>query len=398
MITKNLKNRMKKHIIILLSTFFSINSYCQTIELQEALDFLNNVRSNPNAYSSEIGVSLIDVHPMPPLKWNKYLAVAAQRKAEDMADRNYMAHIDPDGYGMNYFIQNAGFQLNSDWLVNISMNNFESLSAGSSNPRESILNLIKDEGVIGYGHRKHLLAIDDFWKPCYDIGIGWGYNINSYYKRYCCVLIAKHDWNGDTQNAAKDNVNKFNESTQYFQPTYNSESIRTIESSKITKTINHKLLSFKIGASANVLFDNINKLNGSFSNQLNTMVGFILGKSKKNTSVGIFVDYGKYNANNPTLLGNNLLSSSNNFLEIEGGFLIKEYFRISGGLGYSSSNSINLSSNDYTTFSAGFSLGPKWLKVDIINTLILPKENKKLIYRPSLGLSFVLNFFKKNQY
>jgi len=383
-----------------ISFLFALNSsYGQTLELQEALDFLNNVRSNPNAYSSEIGVSLIDVLPMHPLKWNKNLAAAAQRKAQDMADRNYFGHIDPDGYGMNYFIQNAGYQLNSDWLANISMNNFESLSAGTSNPLESIIDLIKDEGVIGYGHRKHLLAMVDFWKPCYDIGIGWGYNFNSKYKTYCCVLIAKHDWNGDTQIEVKNNGNKLNGSIQYSQPTYNYQPTRTIEKSKITKAKCNKLLSFKIGGSANVLFDDVNNLNGSMSNQLsyqlNTMVGFNLGKSKKNTSIGIFGTYGKYNAINTTLLSNNLFSSSDNFLEIEGGFLIKEFFRISGGLGYSSSNSINLSSNNYTTFSAGFSFGPKWLKFDIINTLIIPKNNQKIVYRPSLGLSFVLNFIKK---
>jgi len=390
-----------------ISFLLSINSsYCQTLELQEALDFLNNVRSNPNAYSSEIGVSLIDVLPMPPLKWNKNLAVAAQRKAQDMADRNYMEHIDPDGYGMNYFIQNAGYQLNPNWLANISMNNFESLSAGSSNPLKSIIDLIKDEGVIGYGHRKHLLAMVDFWKPCYDIGIGWGSNINSEYKTYCCVLIAKHDWNGDTQDETE--KNKPNEPTEYSQstynnqPAYNNQQIRateTVGTVRTAKTKHHKLLSFKIGGSANVLFDDVNNLNGSFSNQLsyqlNTMIGFNIGKSKKNTSVGLFGNYGKYNANNTTLLSNNLFSSSDNFLEIEGGFLIKELFRISGGLGYSSSNSINLSSNNYTTFSAGFSLGPKWLKFDIINTLIIPKNNQKIVYRPSLGLSFVLNFVNK---
>lgn len=179
--------------------FSFTSSYCQTLEIQEALDFLNKVRSNPNAYSGIIGVSLFEALPMPPLKWNKNLAAAAQRKAEDMAKRNYMAHVDPEGYGMNYFIQNSGYQLNPSWLTSISDNYFESISAGSSNPREAIIVLINDAGVIGYGHRKHLLSMGDFRKPCYDIGIGWGYNINSTYKTYCCVLIAKHDWNGDTE-------------------------------------------------------------------------------------------------------------------------------------------------------------------------------------------------------
>ena len=194
---------MRKIFLITLHFGFLISftsAYSQSPDLQEALDFLNNVRSNPDSYSNEIGVSLNNVDPMPPLKWNKNLAAAARRKAQDMADRNYFGHIDPEGYGMNYFIQSAGYQLNSNWLTNKSMNYFESLSAGNSNPLKSIIDLIKDEGVIGYGHRKHILAIDVFWKPCYDIGIGWGYNAKSTYKTYCCVLLAKHNWNGDTEN------------------------------------------------------------------------------------------------------------------------------------------------------------------------------------------------------
>ena len=385
---------------------FSFNStYSQTIELKEALDFLNNVRSNPNGYSSQIGVSLNDVLPMHSLKWNDKLATAAQRKAQDMADRNYMAHVDPDGYGMNYFIQNSGYQLNSNWLVNISMNNFESISAGSHTPLESIVALIKDEGVIGLGHRKHLLAMEDFWKPCYDIGIGWGYNINSMYKTYCCVLIAKHDWNGDTPNATENNVNnskKYYQPTYDYQPTYNYQyenRYRTIVTNNTIKNKRHKLLSFKIGSSANVLFDNVNNLNSSFSNQLsyqlNTMMGINIGKTRKNTAIALFGNYGKYNPNNSTVMSNNLFSSNNNFLEIEGGFLIKEFFRISGGVGYTSSNSASLTSVSYNTISSGFSLGPRLVKFDILNTIIIQKSNQPIIFRPSLGLSLVINFLNK---
>lgn len=384
-----------------ISFLFSFNSsYCQTLELQEALDFLNNVRANPNAYSNEIEVSLIDIEPMHPLKWNVNLAAAAQRKAQDMADRNYFAHVDPDGYGMNYFIQKAGYQLISDFLVEKASNNFESLSAGSETLKKSIIALIKDEGVVGYGHRKHLLAIDNFWKPCYDIGIGWGYNANSTYKTYCCVLIAKHNWNG---NATK--RNEIQQSTPTYTQTYSRpnnfyQTTSTSTPIRRDKTRQPKLLSLKIGGSSNYLFDNSNNLDGSLNNQLsyqfNTMIGINIGRGRKNTSIGVFGNYGKYNPNNTTISSNSFFSSNENFLEIEGGVLIKEFFRISGGVGYSSSKSLNLSLNNYSTFSAGFSFGPKWLKFDIINTFIIHKNNnQKVFYRPSIGLSFVLNVVKK---
>jgi hypothetical protein len=113
--------------------------------------------------------------------------------------------------------------------------------------------------------------------------------------------------------------------------------------------------------------------------------------------LGLVGNYGKYNSNNPTLLNNSLFNSTKNMLEIEAGFMIKEFFRISGGYGYTSLDSVNFSTNNYTTFSAGFSLGPKWLKFDILNTMIFPKNSQKIYYRPSLGLSLVLNFVKKKK-
>jgi hypothetical protein len=71
--------------------------------------------------------------------------------------------------------------------------------------------------------------------------------------------------------------------------------------------------------------------------------------------------------------------------------------RIRKSYGYTSLNPVNFSTNNYTTFSAGFSLGPKWLKFDILNTMIFPKNSQKIYYRPSLGLSLVLNFVKKKK-
>jgi len=125
------------------------------------------------------------------------------------------------------------------------------------------------------------------------------------------------------------------------------------------------------------------------------MFGVNLGKSKKNTTLGLFGSYGKYNINNTTIINNNLFSSTNHFLEIEGGFLIKEFLRISGGVGYSDVNSINFSDYNYSSISTGFSFGPKWLKFDLLNTFIIPKDNQKVIYRPSVGISIVINFWKK---
>lgn len=274
----------------------------------------------------------------------------------------------------------------------------ECCSYGPENGKDIALQLLIDHDVPSLGHRE--ICLDDSYNK-----VGLSIKPHTVYE-YCCVLDFTRNSN---KYSNKESVSE--NSNQYVQPSYTKESSTTNESNESTsntpKTKRHKLLSLKLGGNANLLFDDVNNLN-SFNNvnntinnqisyHLNAMFGFNLGKGKKNTTLGFFGNFGKYNAKNPTLLNNNLFSSTNNFLEIEGGFLIKEFFRISGGYGYTSLNSINLSSNNYATFSSGFSIGPKWLKFDILNTMIFPKNSQKIYYRPSLGLSLVLNFVKKKK-
>ena len=170
------------------------NYYNSSNEIENALMYLNAVRRNPSAYSTEIGVDLSGVQPLHELRWNQALAKAAQAKAQDMVDRNYFGHVDPDGGGMNFKINAAGYKLRDSWLSSFSNNNFESLAAGHQSGKESIIMLIYDDGASNSnaGHRRHLLGIDPFWSDCYDIGIGMAKG--GEYGYYWCILIAKHDF------------------------------------------------------------------------------------------------------------------------------------------------------------------------------------------------------------
>ncbi|MGE5479539.1 MAG: CAP domain-containing protein [Chloroflexota bacterium] len=164
-------------------------------ESQKAYNYLNKVRANPSAYSAEMCVDLSYVKSKPALNWNPLLQKAAERKAQDMADRNYFAHVDPAGYGMNFYINKAGYTLIPDFLKENKTNNFESIAAGVKSGEEIIRLLIEDKGYEDNpGHRNHLLGIKDFWANCYDIGIGIAYNPKSEYRYYCSVLIAKHEF------------------------------------------------------------------------------------------------------------------------------------------------------------------------------------------------------------
>ena len=165
------------------------------VEAQNAFNYLNLIRQNPSAYSSEIGIDLNYVSSKHKLVWNSSLQKTAEKKAQDMANRNYFEHVDPEGYGMNYFINKNGYTLTKEFLENKRVNSFESIAYGRGIGNELIKLLMIDKGYEHKpGHRNHLLGITDFWSNCSDIGIGIAYNPNSKYKYYACFLIAKHDF------------------------------------------------------------------------------------------------------------------------------------------------------------------------------------------------------------
>ncbi|SHE41006.1 Cysteine-rich secretory protein family protein [Cnuella takakiae] len=130
---------------------------------------------------------------MPALKWNDTLARVAAQKALDMATRNYFAHTNPDGFGMNYFINQAGYKLQPSWIQDKTANYFESCAAGATTGKEAIAMLLVDDGVPSFGHRTHLLGLNDWSRSLVDIGIGYAWAGGaSNYISYTCVLIAKH--------------------------------------------------------------------------------------------------------------------------------------------------------------------------------------------------------------
>ncbi|PLX11536.1 MAG: hypothetical protein C0594_03520 [Marinilabiliales bacterium] len=164
-----------------------------TTEAQIAFGYLNDVRNNPSIYSEEIGVDLSDVDSIHPFNWNNKLANAAQKKAEDMATRNYFDHFTPEGLSPCELAEQEGYVFPEDWPDTDKYNYIESISGGSSKlGKEHIINLIFDNGLPhfeeGTNHRSHLLGMKEFWVNHTDIGIGFAYNEESDYKGYLVVF------------------------------------------------------------------------------------------------------------------------------------------------------------------------------------------------------------------
>ena len=175
-------------VVPLLILAASSSVAAQEGEIARALEYLNRVRQNPAAFSTEIGVNLRNIAPRPQLTWNESLANAAQSKAEDMAKRNYYRHTAPGGRGINIMIHEAGYRLVDAFLDHPRNNNFESISAGLDEGEATIMGLIASAR-----HRKHLLGLE-FWANALDIGIGFAANPDSRYRYYWVFVIAKHDF------------------------------------------------------------------------------------------------------------------------------------------------------------------------------------------------------------
>ncbi len=176
-------------VVPLLILAASSSVAAQEGEIARAFEYLNRVRQNPPAFSTEIGVNLRNIAPRPQLTWNESLAIAAQSKAEDMAARDYFDHVTPEGRGINIMIHEAGYRLVDAFLDDRASNSFESILAGNDEGEAAIMSLITSRG-----HRRHLLGLSEFWANALDIGIGFAANPGSRYRYYWVVVIAKHDF------------------------------------------------------------------------------------------------------------------------------------------------------------------------------------------------------------
>jgi hypothetical protein len=152
-------------LILLLSFFYNTNPFIVKEEAQQAYGYLHAIQPGSNTV----------------LRWSDTLAKVAEAKALDMARRNYTGHTDPDGYDINYYIQQSGYALNTSRNQHPGDHVFESLSAGSANGAEAIKKLIVDQGFPKWNNTQA------------DIGIGFVKCDVGKHRSYACIIVAKHD-------------------------------------------------------------------------------------------------------------------------------------------------------------------------------------------------------------
>lgn len=95
---------------------------------------------------------------------NSTLAAVAAAQARDMANRGYINSIDPEGYGPNYRVRQAGYPLPAYYNATALGNNIESIFAGYSSTDEVWAAAVNNDQLHGRG---------DFWAKQTEFGIAY---------------------------------------------------------------------------------------------------------------------------------------------------------------------------------------------------------------------------------
>jgi uncharacterized protein YkwD len=120
------------------------------------------------------------------LNCNNILSQIARARALDMGTRAYFDHVNPNGFGANYLVQQAGYILPFWYNQSLSGNNLESIAAG-----QTTTSAVWTAWMNSAGHRTHILGLDPFWAEQIDYGIGYAYVPGSPYGHYWVVITAK---------------------------------------------------------------------------------------------------------------------------------------------------------------------------------------------------------------
>jgi hypothetical protein len=165
--------------------------FIDKVQEQKAFVLLNKVRQDPNSFSERYGVSLRGISPRPALIWNDSLAVVAEHKAMSMAFKGYFGHVDPDGYGINYYI-NKSYPLADDQLKDKKQSNLEAIQGGAPSGEVAIKYIVTNFGNEDATGRQLVLGEGDLNGSLNEVGIGYVHATTSNkYTSYTVIILAK---------------------------------------------------------------------------------------------------------------------------------------------------------------------------------------------------------------
>lgn len=109
------------------------------------------------------------------LVYQEVLNFVAREKAKDMAERAFFSHIDPDGYGPNFAVHQAGYALN--FGSSARANSIESIGARHQNrlKAERAAEIVFESWLGSPGHRRHVLGEVDQFRNQEAYGVGYAF-------------------------------------------------------------------------------------------------------------------------------------------------------------------------------------------------------------------------------
>lgn len=117
---------------------------------------------------------------------NPTLSAVARARAEDMGQRGYFGHVNPDGQGPNYLVRQAGYTLPSEYSTEVNSNNIESIGAGPADA-DGMWNGWMESSK----HVTHILGENDFFAQQIEYGIGFAQVPGSPYQFYWVFISSK---------------------------------------------------------------------------------------------------------------------------------------------------------------------------------------------------------------
>jgi uncharacterized protein YkwD len=121
----------------------------------------------------------------PKMNCHPILSQVAHARAKDMAQKGYFSHITPDGYGPNFLVAQAGYDLPEWWPDSLSENYIESIAGGYPTAQAAW-----DAWLHSASHRTHVLGENDFWAEQTNYGMGYVYIEGSPYGHYWVFITA----------------------------------------------------------------------------------------------------------------------------------------------------------------------------------------------------------------
>lgn len=133
-------------------------------------------------------VALVRGHPRQKrdaLVWDARLAAAARARARSMGTRGYFGHVDPDGYGPNWYVTRTGYRLPLQWTAFAGANQVESILAGHGDAQAAF-----QKWMASKQHSAHLLALNPFYQNQTRFGVACVTVPGEAYRHYWVFLTA----------------------------------------------------------------------------------------------------------------------------------------------------------------------------------------------------------------